>query len=117
MKSWDNQLKALRDESAQHTPTPWGLDSIDDTAIMSSTSNGHYIASCDRGDLPQEICRANAEFIVRAVNSHAELLKLVEALLPTSYAHYGHVKDVSHGEGLIQEKARAAISAARGGTA
>lgn len=67
----------------QHTPTPWKLktdDHLDGTSIY---SNEIYITSLEGDDNPHqqklgfrpvEEQKANAAFIVRAVNSHEALL-------------------------------------------
>ena len=71
-----------------HTPTPW--------AIAGNSLNAHgritgsYFAKCDNGIVGQTFsnclagddeCQANAEFIVRAVNAHDDLVSSMTKFL------------------------------------
>lgn len=99
-----------------HTPGPWhspGLSEIHD-------EQHRVIAECGTDDeIPGDECQANADFIVRAVNLHAELLAALEALLHEyALAHDDEDKrgdpylDFNSWEEVIQ--ARAAIARAKG---
>lgn len=72
------------DIEPQHTPTPWKLASWSPTLIVSE-SEGRHLANMNdvevrhRGDKePQTGSIANAAFIVRAVNSHEELIGMLK---------------------------------------
>lgn len=69
-----------------HTPTPWKLvkDGSDNTALSSDGRHITFICPVPTGpDLSwnegRAQCEANAALIVRAVNSHAELVALLRA--------------------------------------
>ena len=92
--------------NAKHTPIPWRIE---------RQSNGLYAVCADLAkrhggstpfSLATDIRVANAEFIVRACNSHADLLEackdLVIAAEETGYA------------GLALARAKAAIAKAEG---
>ncbi len=80
------------EEERQPTPTPWGIkspkgltrkDQEGDRLIYSLNSNEHIAETFQyqgHSTKDQETSIANAEFIVRAVNSHEELLKVIKAL-------------------------------------
>lgn len=66
---------------AKHTPMPWWLD--DDGNIASGFGVSYITIAdprCSKAIDPQEI-DANAEFIIRAVNSHEELLETLKYCL------------------------------------
>jgi len=72
----------------EHTTTPWYQLSGDDINITNSVgphwaSPEHYICECKK---------ANAEFIVRACNSHNELLDICEHIL----------RSVDNGEAVLE---------------
>ena len=76
-----------------HTPTPWQIiRPIDGPPLTIRRKEAHAqepnIAYVNR-DLnswrSEEMCQSNAEFIVRAVNSHEELLRALKGLL-SAYA-------------------------------
>jgi len=74
---------------SQHTPTPW-MCSENPAAVGTLQSNeivirpkgeyphGDWIADCGR--LGDDTARANAEFIVRAVNNFEALLKMLKTV-------------------------------------
>lgn len=82
--------------------------------------NGHIVARVqndetgDYRNFPKETAEANAAFIVRACNSHAELLEALEML-----AYYSDLPDdtelVGEMRAVYLEQARAAIAKAKGG--
>jgi hypothetical protein len=55
-----------------HTPGPWRIDKLHGNELFIIEPRGHWITEKVHGPNPQE-CEANAEFIVRACNSHDEL--------------------------------------------
>lgn len=60
-----------------NTPTPWSLNRAESGAIWNIGDSENDIALCMQikgDDIKQSIRSANAAFIVRAVNSHEELL-------------------------------------------
>jgi protein-disulfide isomerase-like protein with CxxC motif len=104
----------MEPKTPTHTATPW-------------TSTGRYIIPADEGvsiaqctqlkgknmgedDRNEHIATANAAFIVRAVNSHAELLDLVKRL---NYAFY--VDGTSKALKPIMAETKQAIARAEGG--
>jgi hypothetical protein len=97
-----------------HTPTPWhspGLLEIHD-------EQHRVIADCvgDEEVSPDE-CAANADFIVRAVNSHAELLTALEAAADDLECAIDTFKVGGlqfHNEAGTLKRVRAAIAKAKG---
>jgi hypothetical protein len=70
----------------RHTPTPWKLfDEGDTTAILATTKRPpknevvHW-SGFDASHFSGKAAKANAAFIVRAVNSHDALIKALEQL-------------------------------------
>lgn len=69
----------------QHTPTPWELtprrpgDKVIRISAGDSYGGVQIEVNCD--DCDTEIADANAEFIVRAVNSHAALVAALTRML------------------------------------
>ena len=100
-----------------HTPTPWHVDG---TSIRASDGYGidWYITEAleQAGDSDPG---ANAEYIVRAVNSHEALLAALEAIVNT-YRTFRNVSVEDQGWTALDDEALeagfAAIAAARGGT-
>jgi hypothetical protein len=74
----------------KHTPTPWKMD--DKNGILSE--NGKVIATTRMRNRNYDPCWANQEFIVRAVNSHYQLLQACKEALTivdlTSSAVFGN---------------------------
>lgn len=70
----------MKNETTQHTPTPWKVHAEinvfgpDGSSVLGKTSNS------DPGVIDE--VKANAAFIVRAVNAHEELLAMVKILHP-----------------------------------
>lgn len=82
--------------AAKHTPTPWSIHPEDGSYIVKlpySRVGGIGIASTEMGNEWNEWdqCEANAEFIVRAVNSH-------DALIAAGQALYDAIGNVERGE-------------------
>lgn len=95
--------------TAKHTPTPWARNkSPSDTLRIFS---GHYqigeVRNCN--GCPQN--EANADFIVRAVNAHSDLVAALEGVLPLAEA-YADGKTGSHPDHEWIEVARAALAKA-----
>ena len=105
-----------------HTPTPW--------VLRSGMSSGHWICNGNSDSLYERLAivdlapteegseaagQANAEFIVRACNTHEGLVRAMEDLL-----HHIPVEYNNHGEPIDQELATAmsmaeiALAKARG---
>jgi len=63
----------------QHTPTPWKVGFKNPQTIESET--GKDIAACGAYRLSLKEAEANADFIVRAVNSHEALLEAAKQAL------------------------------------
>jgi hypothetical protein len=96
----------------KHTPTPWTLEwECEDTGILKD-ANGEHITHINGSryfdDRQDEIAHENAAFIVRACNSHYELLASLKACLEV----FG-----DDANGFIVKKARDAIAMAEGGAA
>jgi hypothetical protein len=67
--------------TTKHTPTPWTLEwECEDTGILKD-ANGEHITHINGSryfdDRQDEIAHENAAFIVRACNSHDELVKVL----------------------------------------
>jgi len=79
MKTWNRYKepeKVLNEpEISQHTPTPWKVnrDEIDYVEIITNENPFFTVAKVTGGDMRE--ARANAAFIVKAVNCHEELIK------------------------------------------
>lgn len=96
----------------EHTPTPWEVwtaETRDNRAVICTTSRGVFevVAKCRRVNNDGE---ADAQLIVRAVNSYAPL---VEALTRArDHVICAGIKQRDHGEALAQ--ITAALNLARG---
>jgi hypothetical protein len=68
----------------QHTPTPWHHSECFLWACVTTKADGRGEVVCTAASRDESAARANAEFIVRAVNAHDDLLaalKEAEALI------------------------------------
>ena len=77
---------------AKHTPTPWKSDCFlivapGKTDSMSSVYGGRSVAHTGQGFGEGKESEANAKFIVRACNSHYELVEALESML----SRFGHL--------------------------
>lgn len=110
---------------ANHTPLPWR--SHDTTAIQRrkvrvfeiKSATGESIASICQ-DLNNPHTEANAEFIVRACNSHGALLAAMNSLVDLCGGLMSRTDsgcDYTEDDGAIYAAARAAIALATGGKA
>jgi hypothetical protein len=121
--------------AAQHTPTPWQVDSGDELAIQ-SVEGGAQIATVlgpddflcrddDDDEVFEEECEANAAFIVRACNAHDDLVAALksalayvdaEAMLKDDDLHVSSVKCMDLRDGVVRqfdcEAARATLAKA-----
>lgn len=109
---------------AGHTPTPWRLGDPtpeSQSGIVASVYTcepdpWHIADVSGRPDDPAPVCgRGNAEFIVRACNSHAALVailtKLARYKVGPTQANRGKWVDTMLG---LAEEARAALALAKG---
>jgi hypothetical protein len=71
-----------------HTPTPWSIKRLGKQMYIESKNgrneSGGFVCDMQRGEAMQEdypYIEADAELIVRAVNSYEELRKLLEGAL------------------------------------
>ena len=108
---------------AKHTPLPWkwtpegrgewdditGLEGADGTKIITLKDVYPGYSECGE-DLIMEIDPKNAAFIVRAVNSHDELLAACEAALAEHPAENGRGVDLPQS---LAATLRAAVAKAR----
>lgn len=86
-----------------HTPTPWFANGPCDIVAKNPDGSGYIVlAHFTHTALPKKEKEANAAYIVRAVNSHAQL---VEAL--TELADY--LDDSGHKELPLTAKARSVL--------
>ena len=70
-------------DKAKHTPTPWKTHIANDVLIVDV--NGVDVAEiCGEYDVDYEAMSDNAALIVRAVNSHDDLVKALVRLLANS---------------------------------
>jgi hypothetical protein len=74
---------------SKHTPGPWQARQNGKIITIDGDVNGSYYygiaqinarGDCDKG-IPSKLDRANAEFIVRACNSHDDLLEACKTAL------------------------------------
>lgn len=99
---------------AKHTPTPWHAGHDEDGHLVFNSDLSAVVAGTDTDEGNYETEHANAEFIVRAVNSHADLLAACELVIRQHDEVGGTDNDTIYLAGLIA--ARAAIAKATKGT-
>lgn len=92
-----------------HTPTPWALNEPIKTEIVSG------YGSTDIG-VAQNLREADAAFIVRAVNSHEELVKALKDVLFVlkGQAEHGNFLDSSERDISLEGVVEQAIAKAEG---
>lgn len=84
----------------KHTATPYsithqtGSDFSWDIYSKQSVS-GFPVATCGQQKATDDICQANAEFIVRACNSHSALVEACKSLIRSYEYHCPDAKDQS----------------------
>jgi hypothetical protein len=98
--------------SAARTPGPWRI--CDDADVVDA--RGRYVATAHdaTSDVGTAVEYANAEFIVRACNSHDALLAALEACQAELYRVTSERNASSPHSDMIVCDARAAIAQARG---
>lgn len=101
----------------KHTPLPWKVYYAKNNGqiiLGTGEENGCAIQNHSgafwRDD---EEAKANAEFVVRACNSHYELLEALEQVIDHC-VRYFNLGDVGGDEAEILDNAKAAIAKARG---
>ena len=72
----------------KHTPTPWELHQDEDLKSWFIWAKGNMAASLPRRT--DGVDKANAEFIVRAVNSHEALLNKLKHAQARLFVHEGN---------------------------
>ena len=104
----------------KHTETPWNYKAPGFPTVFAEALNGWVVADCGviSSISDYSTCRANAEFIVRACNSHDELLEALEALV-SHVLEYERVNHLHPNPGRKYcwddtERAIAAIQKAKG---
>lgn len=112
-------MKTVIDIPAAHTPTPWHFSDLYGREII-HTASGVAICALKYGSRMQKRDEANAALIVRAVNSHAELVSaLVSAMsvIPDPDDAEDYFPGISEYQTLwnrlMHEKARAALAKAK----
>lgn len=63
----------------KHSPLPWKQNADDGKWVQDSGKHNHYVAHCTRQPHVNE--KLNAAFIVKACNSHYELVEALEGLV------------------------------------
>ena len=100
----------METETAKHTPGPWEIRDNQEIIVREGGGTVRLIAQCHAGHSPER--SANAAYIVRACNSHEELLQALKVLLDHTEEQYPHFESI---RGINdKEKARAAIANAEG---
>ena len=72
----------------QHTPTPWKKsDRVPERHAIRIVGNGRLTAEARAAGGPWIDAEANADYIVRAVNSHEELVTIIKDFIkmPSQY--------------------------------
>jgi hypothetical protein len=104
----------MGDVMAEHSKLPWRADGPDDFGDYNilNDDDSLAIAAVVSNMRPAECVAANAAFIVRAVNCHAELVEALEAIVNSDMA----LREEDEGRTSPElERARAVIAKARGG--
>ncbi len=79
MKTNKSELKGTEQKRSNHTPTPWKVKYARE--IYGGESFGRFISTTESRNVMPHITvedSANAEFIVRAVNSHEVMLEALK---------------------------------------
>lgn len=93
---------------SEHTPTPWYAHQNQSRRTLRAVKDDIYIGSFDYG-VGRETMIANAEFTVRAVNSHDDLIAALNAIAEGCSFPENDVQRA------IRDRARAAIAKAKEG--
>ena len=106
------------EQTTQHTPPPWHLDRrFDGAAILDASpdsDDGHFLLATFKDWGQMHDGEANAEFTVRAVNAHADLLAACKAALLDRHPDQTITGDVFTAicQDLVCVRLRAAIAKA-----
>lgn len=94
---------------AKHTPLPWEIEQ-GTSFIVARTGPRHAIAECWGDELSN--IQANAELIVRACNTHAELVEACKAAEPALWLFIEITKGKPLGTDAVKihQQLRAAIA-------
>lgn len=110
----------MPDSQTNHTPTPWSLDGVEwiDTEAggyrfrrLSSWDQTIALVQVDEDDEEQQ---ANAEFIVRACNSHQDLMEALRSIADASDGTEIGTSELRALKNRMGDIARAAIAKAAG---
>ncbi len=101
----------------EHTPTPWRFEP--DTKTIRSVPANYWLATLDSWDGAIDN-NANAAFMIRAVNAHAELVAALQTALPRveELARGLKARGYLHGVSEVESELRgirAALAKAGGG--
>lgn len=101
----------------QHTPTPWSL-SGSDSYIMGRKNGGKVVVALvemdESGSVSFDEMDANAAYIVRCVNSHAELVAALERIESETELDIDDEQEALTTLKRIRQQARAALAKAKG---
>lgn len=100
----------------KHTPLPWKIHQTEDRLPIPIIGKScEFIAECsDDGSLIRASqAWDNARFIVRACNSHYELVEALEAILGDNMTPAGEPGHIDYGQAC--KMARSALAKAKGG--
>ena len=92
----------MNDTQSKHTQTPWAITEVLPDGHCKINSPGRLVCIVGNGENSPNRFFANAEFIVRAVNSYDDMLKALEAFSDGERNGYGRQ--------IALDKARAAIT-------
>jgi len=97
--------------NSKHSPTPWRLSTQDVCVAFDRTDE--IVFDTYGGEHPKEVEQANAAFIIRAVNSHDQLVALLKAADNKLHAmHHYHSGDAAAAIHGLREKIATALAAA-----
>ncbi len=97
---------------ASHTPTPWNNDG---RVIFQNTTNGLTKLRITEIQGHEDEAKADAEFIVRAVNSHEALLEVAKKLSETVFSDKTKIEDLFMEIVTLKRMARMAVIKAEKG--
>ena len=96
--------------NTNHTPTPWFVHDGNRNLVVTATNC--IVADALGTDFDSETERANAAFIVRAANSHDQLVALLEEVVEAYEAHDRSAFCQAGADNDLVKRARAALAAA-----
>ncbi len=100
--------------NTNHSPTPWQLVGNDIYAADGITLTARPWGPAGLIQDTNAEHRANADIIIRAVNSHAALVAALEAALPQIERHVCRYPDGSVSDNPALAQAKAALALAKG---